>query len=114
MTCQYKNLNISAPFYLHGLTLIPARIKYGMKLLIHYLSIPKLHLLHRWSLGMDKLFHPTLYSACDYLSMLRLKLIHVNESGPRSKNIDLALPQYSDHSLSRDDTVTILPFILAK
>ena len=26
----------------------------------NYLSIPKLQRLHRWSLGMDKLFHPTL------------------------------------------------------
>ena len=25
---------------------------------------------------MEKQFHPTLYYACDYLSMLRLKLIH--------------------------------------
>ena len=45
-----------------------------------YLSIPKLQRLHRWSLGMDKLFHPTW--ACDYLSMLRLKLNHVDKKGP--------------------------------
>ena len=30
------------------------------------------------SLGMDKLFHPTLYRACDYLSKLGLKLNHVS------------------------------------
>ena len=35
-------------------------------------SVPKLQ--HHWKLGMDKQFHPTLYSACDYLSMLRLKV----------------------------------------
>ena len=48
----------------------------------NYLSIPKLQRLHRWSLGMDKSFHATLYNVCDYLSMLRLKLNHVSKSGP--------------------------------
>ena len=33
---------------------------------------------------MDKLFHPILYMACDYLSMLKLKLIHVGKRGPMS------------------------------
>ena len=32
-----------------------------------------------FSLGMDKWFHPTLYWACDYLSMLGLKLHHVSK-----------------------------------
>ena len=32
-----------------------------------------------WSLGMDKLFHPTFNWACDYVSMLVLKLIHVSK-----------------------------------
>ena len=36
----------------------------------NYLSIPKLQRCSRWSLGMDKKFHLTLYCACDYLSML--------------------------------------------
>ena len=48
------------------------------------LSIPKLQQLHRWSLGMDKLFHPTLYWACHYISMLVLKLVHVSKRGLRS------------------------------
>ena len=43
----------------------------------NYLSIPKLQRLHRWSLGMDKLFHPALYWACNYLSVIGLKLIHI-------------------------------------
>ena len=30
-----------------------------------------------WSLGMDKLFHPTIYWAYNYLSMMGLKLIQV-------------------------------------
>ena len=36
---------------------------------------------HRLSLGMDKSFLPTLYNGCSYLSMLGLKLIHVNKRG---------------------------------
>ena len=31
------------------------------------------------SLGMDKLFHPTLYNGCKYLSMLGLELFHVSK-----------------------------------
>ena len=30
---------------------------------------------------MDKLFHPTLYNGCDYVSMLGSKLIHVSKGG---------------------------------
>ena len=48
----------------------------------NYLFIPKLQRLHRWSLGMDKYFHPTLNRACDYLSMLGLKLNYDNNRGP--------------------------------
>ena len=47
-----------------------------------YISIPKLQRLHRWSLGMDKSFHPTLYWAYDHLSMMGLKLIPVNKRAP--------------------------------
>ena len=46
------------------------------------LLIPKLQRLCRWSLGMDKYFHPTHYWTCDYLSMLGLKLIHVSKGAP--------------------------------
>ena len=31
---------------------------------------------------MDKLFHPTFYNECNYLSMLGLTLFRVNERGP--------------------------------
>ena len=62
-------------------------------------SILKLQRLYRWSLGMHKLFHPTLYNWCNYLSMLGLKLTHVNKRGPRSspnmirlENLDTLLP----------------------
>ena len=32
----------------------------------NYLSMPKLQRLHRWSLGIDKQFHPTLYNGCSW------------------------------------------------
>ena len=51
----------------------------------NYLSIPKLQRCNRWSLGMDKLFHPALYNWCDYISMLGLKLNPVNKRGPRGQ-----------------------------
>ena len=53
--------------------------KWEMKLFIHE---PKLYQLHHWSLGMDKLFHLTLYNGCNYLSMLGLKLNHTSKMGP--------------------------------
>ena len=36
-----------------------------------------------WRLGKVKLFQTTLFQACDYLSVLEFKLIHVYERGPR-------------------------------
>ena len=49
-----------------------------------YSSVPKLQRLQRWNLEMDKWFYFTLYWACDYLSVLGFKLIHVTKRGPRS------------------------------
>ena len=49
------------------------------------LSIHKPQLCDHWSLVMDNWFHPTPYSACNYLSMLGLKLTHVDKRGPRSE-----------------------------
>ena len=49
--------------------------------MLWHLSIPKLQHVHRWSLGMNKKFHPTLYNGCYYLSMLGLKFIHVSKMG---------------------------------
>ena len=51
------------------------------------LSIPKLQRCNRWSLGMDKLFHTTVYNGCNYLSMLGLKLNHVSKSGQRDETV---------------------------
>ena len=49
----------------------------------NYLSISKLQRLHRWSLEMHKLVHPTLRNGCDYLSIPGLTLNHVSEKGPQ-------------------------------
>ena len=46
-----------------------------------YLSIPKLQRYNRWSLGMDKLFHPILYNRYNYLPMLGLEIIHISKRG---------------------------------
>ena len=51
----------------------------------NYLSIPNLQWCNRWSLGMDKLFHPPLYNGYNYLSILGLQLIHICEWGPSRK-----------------------------
>ena len=47
-----------------------------MKSFIHTQNISTIH---RWSLGMNEEFYPILYWACGCLSMLNLKLIHVNK-----------------------------------
>ena len=52
---------------------------------LNYSSIPKLHRCSRWSLGMDKKFHPKLYWACDYLSMQELRINHVSKRVPWNK-----------------------------
>ena len=44
--------------------------------------ITKLQRCCRWSLGINKWFHPTLYWACDYLYMEGLKLINVRKGVP--------------------------------
>ena len=48
----------------------------------NYLSIPKLQRSHHCNLGMDAYFHAKLYWAHDYLSMVGLKLNHVDKRGP--------------------------------
>ena len=48
----------------------------------NYLSIPKLQQCNRWSLGIDKLFYPTLYWTYVYSSMPGLMLIHVSKMWP--------------------------------
>ena len=55
----WTNLNPSTDKYLHPLKSVGR----------NYLSIPKLHRLHHWSLGMDKWFNRKPYWACGYLPM---------------------------------------------
>ena len=40
------------------------------------------------NLGMGKHFHPTLYCACDYSSMLGLKSNHVSKGGPCGEDFE--------------------------
>ena len=74
----------------------------------NYLSIPKLQRCNRWSLGMYKLFHPTLYWACDYLSMLRLKLNHVSKRGHWSKISD----DFAIFSLTKYSWIFIIEYFI--
>ena len=57
----------------------------------NYLSIPNLKYCNSWSLGMNNLFHPTLYWACDYLTTLGLNLTHGCKIGPGSYGYELRL-----------------------
>ena len=69
----------------------------------NYLPIPKLQRLHRWSLGIDKHFHPTLYHGCNYLSMLGFKLNHTSKSGPRSVYLLRRVRPYISSKMSHVD-----------
>ena len=60
----------------------------------NYLSIPKLQRWSHRSLGMDRLFHPTLHWACDYSSMCGFKLIHVIKWGPTCNCWELVIERY--------------------
>ena len=50
----------------------------------------------RWYLGMDDWFHPTFYTACEYLSMLGSKLNHVSKRDPFG-NCGTSSVKLSDH-----------------
>ena len=65
---------ISGSFYWHGLIWIRAWISNHIPSKVwDEITYPFLNF--RWSLGMDKWFHTTLYNGCNYLSMLGLKLM---------------------------------------
>ena len=73
--------NIWGPFYWHGLTLTPAWISsHRFNKVWDEIAFP-FRDFNGCSLGMAKWFHPTHYNGCNYLSMLRLKLIHVCKRG---------------------------------
>ena len=42
-------------------------------------------------MGIDKLFHPMITWACDYLSMWRLKLIHISKRDPSRDNTEYCI-----------------------
>ena len=58
-----------------------------------YLSIPKLQRWHRWSLGMNKWLHPTLFWVCNYLSILGLKLISICKRCHCSRLFECKMPR---------------------
>ena len=72
------NRRLSRPLLLTWINFNPSVDKQLHPLLSvgwNYISIPtKLQWLHCQSVGMDKLFHPTLYLTCDYLSMPGIKV----------------------------------------
>ena len=62
-----------SPFYEHGLTLIPAWISNCIYCsVLDEIYYPS-QAFPRWSLEMDKKFHPILFLGCNYLSMLGIK-----------------------------------------
>ena len=58
--------------------------------------------------GMDTLFHPTLYWACDYLSMLGLRLIHVSERGPEHSTLFDAVLEHNVRNRNADPHISYL------
>ena len=80
------------PLLLTRIKLIPIWISHHGNIVRHtarpvrcgmnYFSIPKLQRLHRWSLGMDKEFHPTLHNG-SLFTHAGIKLNHVSKRGPR-------------------------------
>ena len=78
----------STPFLLNWINFNPSMDKQShtrQSVGWNYLYIPKPNgcavEVHHWSLGIDKPFHPTLCQACDYFSILRLKLSYVSNRG---------------------------------
>ena len=55
----------------------------------NYLSIPKRQRCYRWSFGMDKSSHRTVYYICDYLSMLMISaaITHISTRLPQSHSL---------------------------
>ena len=98
-TC--KHINNQGPFYWHGLILILAWISNNFSIKvwdeINY-PIPNiLQWLYRWSLRMEKHFHPKLNNGCNYSSMLGIKLTYVIVNGAPAHKRQAA---YRDLSIS--------------
>ena len=86
-----------------------------MKLLIH----SKLKRLHRWSLGMDKLYHPIPYGGCNYLSVLGLNLNHVSKRDHWPQPVMAAMKRAPSFKVNRRPPElpashqVVLPFCMA-
>ena len=100
--CQVENENVDgaaptgdAPTTSEWSTnTLPTQVRYILEI-SRYLNSCKPY--SRWSLGMGRLIHPTLYWAWDYLSLLGLKLIRVSKLGPMEKHLTFwILREYSD------------------
>ena len=83
------------PFHWHGLILISTWISYHN----HYkvweeitYPFPNFNGCTILSLWMNKQYTHTIYWACDNFSMLGLKLIHVNKTGPANNVTQLTVP----------------------
>ena len=82
------------PFLLSWFNFNPSMDKYNhmpSKVGWDYLSIPKLQRFHRWSLGMDKWYHPTSYGGF----MLGFKLNHVSKRGRWQRQTVLFIRLYA-------------------
>ena len=81
-----KCLDPGASFTKHRLTLTPAWISNYVTSKVRanstYLLIPKLQRLHRWSMGMDNQYQPTIYYGYNYFTTLGFKLIYIDKRGP--------------------------------
>ena len=67
---------------------------------LKYFSIFKLQRLHRRIWGMVESFHTTFYGACDYLSMIGLKLIRAGKFGPWWTIISSNASIHNDHEIN--------------
>ena len=82
-----KHWHFLGPFNTHGLTVIPAWIgKHMPREMWYEITYPFPNFNGcAVEVGNDKWFHPTLFDGCNWLTMLRLKIIHFSERGPWCK-----------------------------
>ena len=72
----------------------------------------QLYLYNCWSLGIVKQFLPTLYYACNYLSMLGLKINNVSKRGPCGFQAPTKLKAFGEIDIS-DQSVKSKALILS-
>ena len=85
-------LTLRGPFYQHGLTLIPAWISNHIPSKVwDEIAYPFPNFNGRTLDVWELISNFTLCNGCNHLSMLGLKLIHVNIRGPRSEVIGVSV-----------------------